>query len=61
MHLFGGSYKYLDATRNTRDKKKEAANFNSKLDFLDKNDSVVYTDRSQKLDKLGKIMGTRLA
>lgn len=57
-HLFGGSHRCLDATGVTGDKKKAAANFNSWLSSLDKNDIVVYTDGSQKVDNMGKVLGT---
>lgn len=57
-HLFGGSHKCLNATGGSRDKKKAADNFNSWRNSLDKNDIVVYTDGSQKVDKTGKILGT---
>ena len=44
--------------RGYRRQEKSSANFNSWLTSLDKNDIVVYTDGSQKVDKTGKILGT---
>lgn len=61
MHRFGGSHKCLDAAGGTGDKKKAAANLYFWLASLNKNDIVVYTDGSQKLEKEGKILGTESA
>lgn len=52
---------YIIATGGTADKKKAAENFNQWLSERSLDEMVVYIDRSQKLDKAGKILGTGTA
>ena len=49
---------YITATEGTADKKKAAENFNQRLNKRSRDKMVVYTDGSQKLGKVGKILGT---
>ena len=61
QQLFGGGMEYIIATGGTADKKKAAENFNQWLSERSLDEMVVYIDRSQKLDKAGKILGTGTA
>ena len=59
--LIGGAKECITATRRVDDKKKAAQNFHLWLNKHNPEDMVVYTDGSQRLDKAGKIAGTRAA
>lgn len=60
-HILGGGENCLSATGGAKDKKVAAANFQVWLEKLGGNELVAYTDRSQKSDLEGNIIGTGTA
>lgn len=59
--LLGGAKECITAIGGVDDKKKAVQNFHLWLSKRNSDDMVVYTDGSQRLDKVGKIVGTGAA